>query len=74
MDSFFAKLVPFVDCSDQQKTTTTKNRVSKPFCLACRYNVASAVVGGLSYYWVVKIAVVVRISHIIRIILDGSYI
>ena len=30
------------------------------FCLACRYDVASAVVGGLSDYWVIKIAVVVR--------------
>ena len=32
--TFFTKLVPFVDCSD-------KKRVSKLFCLACRYNVSS---------------------------------
>ena len=43
MKSFFTKMVPFVDCSDEE-------RVSNLFCLACRYNVSSAVVDGLSDY------------------------
>ena len=43
VDSFFTELVPFVDCSDEE-------RVSNLFCLACRYNVSSAVVDGLSDY------------------------
>ena len=39
VDSFFTELVPFVVCSD-------KERVSKLFCLACRHDVSSGVVGG----------------------------
>ena len=39
MDSFFSTLVPFADCSD-------KDGVSKLFCPASRYDIASAVVGG----------------------------
>ena len=51
MDTFFTKLVPFADCLEK--------KVSKLFRLACRYNIASVVAGGLSDYRVVKIAVVV---------------
>lgn len=50
MDSFFIRLVPFIDCS------------KRLLCLVCMYNVSSAAVGGLSDCWVINVAVVVSCS------------